>query len=244
MYAKCGSVDQALGVFRAMRCRDNYSYTAIIVGLAMNGEAERALDIFSEMSTVGIQPDEVTFVGVLSACSHAGLVDEGRKHFDDMSSVYNLEPQTEHYGCMVDLLGRSGLVHEAEEFVKNMPILPDAFVLGALLGACKIHSQVELGENVIRKLVKMEPTRDGAYILMSNIYSRANRWMDASRWRKAMKKRNMNKIPGCSLIEVDGMVHEFYKGDKSHRKSRELYQLLQGMTVHLRDYGSFDTLLC
>ncbi|MFQ6628528.1 hypothetical protein Gotur_007812, partial [Gossypium turneri] len=105
MYAKCGSVEQAFGVFQGMECKDVFSYTTMIVGFAMNREAERALDIFAEMSMVGIKPDEVTFVGVLSACSHAGMVEEGWRHFEDMSKVYNLEPQTEHYGCMVDLLG-------------------------------------------------------------------------------------------------------------------------------------------
>ncbi|KAE8690977.1 acyl-CoA synthetase family member 4 [Hibiscus syriacus] len=142
MYAKCGSTEQAFGVFRGMECKYVFSYTAMIVGFVMHGEAERALDIFAEMRVVGIKPDEVTFVGVLSACSHAGMVGGGWRHFEDMSTVYNLEPQTEHYGCMVDLLGRAGLIHEAEEFIANMPIEPDAFVWGALLGACKIHGKV------------------------------------------------------------------------------------------------------
>ncbi|MFQ6628529.1 hypothetical protein Gotur_007812, partial [Gossypium turneri] len=178
MYAKCGSVEQAFGVFQGMECKDVFSYTTMIVGFAMNREAERALDIFAEMSMVGIKPDEVTFVGVLSACSHAGMVEEGWRHFEDMSKVYNLEPQTEHYGCMVDLLGRAGLISEAEVFIANMPIEPDAFVWGARLGACSIHGKVELGEAIMKKLVAIEPVRDGAYILMSNIYSSANRWKE------------------------------------------------------------------
>nr|KJB29340.1 hypothetical protein B456_005G095600 [Gossypium raimondii] len=173
MYAKCGSAEQAFGVFQGMECKDVFSYTAMIMGFAMNGEAERALDIFAEMPMVGSKPDEVTFVDVLSACSHAGMVEEGWRHFEDMSKVYNLEPQTEHYGCMVDLLGRAGLISEAEVFIANMPIEPDAFVWGALLGACSIHGKVELGEAIMKKLVAVEPVRDGAYILMSNIYSSA-----------------------------------------------------------------------
>ncbi|KAJ9141290.1 hypothetical protein P3X46_031839 [Hevea brasiliensis] len=237
MYAKCGSIDQAFNVFQAMRCRDVYSYTAMIVGLAMHGEAKRALDIFSEMLIMGIKPDEVTFVGVLSACSHAGLVEEGRRHFEDMLRHYNLEPKKEHYGCMVDLMGRAGLISEALEFINKMPILPDASVWGSLLGACKIHAKVELGESVMEKLVEMEPSKDGAYILMSNIYSSANRWRDALRWRKAMKQNNMKKTPGCSSIEIDGMVHEFRKGEKSHPKSKELCKLLQELTHQLRDVG-------
>ncbi|OMO78062.1 hypothetical protein COLO4_24864 [Corchorus olitorius] len=241
MYAKCGSIEQAFGVFQGMKFRDVFSYTAMIVGYAMNGEAQRALDIFAEMPVVGIKPDEVTFVGVLSACSHAGMVEEGRKHFEDMSRVYNLEPQTEHYGCMVDLLGRAGLISEAEEFIENMPIEPDAFVWGALLGACSIHGKVELGESIMKKIVTVEPVRDGAYILMSNIYSSANRWKDALKLRKAMKERKVKKTPGCSLIEVNGVVHEFRKGDKSHPKVEELKKLLEEMAVHLRNYGDCST---
>ncbi|OAY32032.1 pentatricopeptide repeat-containing protein At1g31430 [Manihot esculenta] len=237
MYAKCGSIDQALEVFQAMKRRDVYSYTAMIVGLAMHGEARRALDIFSQMLKMGIKPDLVTFVGVLSACSHAGLVEEGRRHFEDMSRLYDLEPKTEHYGCMVDLLGRAGLISEAQEFINKMPILPDAFIWGSLLAACKIHAKVELGESAMEKLVEMEPSRDGAYILMSNIYSSANRWRDALKWRKEMKKRNIKKTPGCSSIEIDGMVHEFRKGEKSHPRSKELYKLLQVLTHQLRNYG-------
>ncbi|GMI89153.1 EMBRYO DEFECTIVE 3102, ORGANELLE TRANSCRIPT PROCESSING 82 [Hibiscus trionum] len=241
MYAKCGSIEQAFGVFRGMECKDVFSYTAMIVGFAMNGEAERALEIFSEMPAAGIKPDEVTFVGVLSACSHAGMVEEGRRHFEDMSRVYNLEPQTEHYGCMVDLLGRAGLISEAEEFITNMPIEPDAFVWGALLGACKIHGKVELGETVMKRLVAIEPERDGAYILMSNIYSSANRWKDAIKLRKAMKERKMKKAPGCSSIEVNGVVHEFRKGDKSHPRNEELRKLLAEMAIHLQNHGQLPT---
>ncbi|EOY32622.1 Tetratricopeptide repeat-like superfamily protein, putative [Theobroma cacao] len=244
MYAKCGSVEQAFGVFHSMKCRDVFSYTAMIVGFAMNGEAERALEIFAEMPVVGVKPDDVTFVGVLSACSHAGLVEEGWKHFEDMSRVYNLQPQTEHYGCMVDLLGRAGLISEAEEFIANMPIEPDAFVWGALLGACSIHGKVELGESVMEKLVDIEPVRDGAYILMSNIYSSANRWKDALKLRKAMKERKLKKTPGCSLIEVNGIVYEFRKGDKSHPRNEELRKLLEEMAIHLQSHGQFPTSNC
>ncbi|WCJ17597.1 Pentatricopeptide repeat (PPR) superfamily protein [Euphorbia peplus] len=237
MYAKCGSIDQAFNVFQAMKCRDVYSYTAMIVGLAMHGKPERALDMFSDMTRMGVRPDEVTFVGVLSACSHAGMVEEGRRHFKDMTRLYNLKPQTEHYGCMVDLLGRSGLISEAVEFINKMPVQPDAFVWGSLLGACKIHGKIELGESVMEKLLEVEPKRSGAYILMSNIYSSANRWKDALKWRKAMKHIKLKKTPGCSSIEVDGTVHEFRKGEKSHPKSNELYKLLEEMTHQLRNYG-------
>ncbi|CAL2240226.1 unnamed protein product [Prunus armeniaca] len=236
MYAKCGSIDQAFRVFHGMKRRDVYSYTAMIVGLAMHGEVEMALDIFAEMPRMGVEPDEVTFIGVLAACSHGGLVAEGHKYFRDMSSVYRLRPQTEHYGCMVDLLGRAGLINEAEEFVKNMPIEPDAFVWGALLGACRIHGKVELAESVMKKLLKVEPERDGAYVLMSNIYSSANRWKDAVKLRRVMKGKNVKKTPGCSSIELDGVVHEFKKGDKSHKRSKDIYKLLDEIMSHVKNH--------
>nr|DAD31783.1 TPA_asm: hypothetical protein HUJ06_010634 [Nelumbo nucifera] len=237
MYAKCGSIDQAFGVFKNMQHRDVYSYTSMIAGLAMHGEGERALDLFSEMSRVGMKPDEVTFIGILTACSHVGLVEEGRQYFEDMSRVYKLKPQIEHYGCMVDLLGRAGFISEAEEFIRKMPIEPDAFVWGALLGACRIHGKVELGERIMKKLVEIEPEKDGTFVLMSNIYASANRWRDAVKVRKAMKERKMKKIPGCSLIELNGMVHEFRKGDKSHPKTKEIYKMLDEIMSRLRQEG-------
>lgn len=180
MYAKCGRIYQAFGVFLGMKCRDVYSDTAMIVGLAIHGEA---LYRFSEMSLVGIEADEVTFVGILSACSHAGLVEKAVNIFWDMSRVYNLQPQTEHYGCMVDLFGRAGQISEALDLIKSMPLVPDAFALGALLGACKIHAKQR------SKLVRIEPEGDGAYILMSNIYSSKNRWKEALTLGKTMKEK-------------------------------------------------------
>ncbi|OVA16941.1 Pentatricopeptide repeat [Macleaya cordata] len=237
MYAKCGRIDQAFEVFKNMTNRDVFSYTSMIVGLAMNGQGENALEFFSEMTMVGIKPDEVTFIGVLSACSHVGLVEEGKRHFEEMSRLYNLKPQIEHYGCMVDLLGRAGFINEAEEFIRTMPIEPDAFVWGALLGACKTHGKVELAERIMKKLVEIEPERDGAYVLMSNIYSSANRWKDAVEIRKAMKERKMKKIPGCSLIELDGVIHEFRKGDKSHTRTKEIYLMLNEVMNRLKIEG-------
>ncbi|KAJ4825143.1 hypothetical protein Tsubulata_008679, partial [Turnera subulata] len=208
MHAKCGNIDLALSVFNSMRCGDAYSYTALIIQHSMSSLrcAKRGYHLMS----------------------HAGLVEEGWKHFKDMSRVYNLQPQLEHYGCMVDLLGRAGLVDQALELIKNIPILPDASVVwGALLGACQIHGKVELGESVVEEVVRMEPTRHGSYILMSNIYSYASRWRDALKWRKALKEKSMKKTPpGCSLIEVDGVVHEFRKGGRSHPKIKELAQMM------------------
>ncbi|KAL3537192.1 hypothetical protein ACH5RR_000558 [Cinchona calisaya] len=235
MYAKCGSILDALGVFEGMKHRDVYTYTAVIVGLAMHGEGEMALEIFSKMLEVGIQPDEVTFIGVLVACSHAGLVEEGRKYFADMSRVHNIEPQTEHYGCIVDLLGRAGLLYEAMEFVENMPIEPDAFIWGTLLGACRVHGKLDLAESVMVHIARAESDKDGGYVLMSNIYASKNKWREALELRKAMKKRKLKKTPGCSSIELDGVVYEFRRGDRAHPKTECICAVLNKMSCHIYD---------
>ncbi|KAI3968373.1 hypothetical protein MKW92_029289 [Papaver armeniacum] len=237
MYAKCGRIDQASEVFKNMKRRDVFSYTSMIVGLAMNGQGEKALEFFSQMSMVGITPNGVTFIGILSACSHVGLVQEGKRHFKDMSSLYKIEPQMEHYGCMVDLFGRAGLIAEAQEFIQTMPIEPDAFIWGSLLGACKTHGELELAETIMKKVVEIEPDKDGAYVVMSNIYSSANRQKDAIQIRKTMKERKMKKIPGCSVIEIDGVIHEFRKGDRSHLRTKEIYSMLDEVMNRLKVEG-------
>ncbi|WOG95625.1 hypothetical protein DCAR_0414951 [Daucus carota subsp. sativus] len=235
MYAKCGSIEKAVRVFKNMKRKDVYTCSTMIVGLALNGQAERALEVFLEMRNMKIEPNDVTFIGVLMACSHAGLLEDGRKHFIQMSKVYNLEPQVEHYCIMVDLLGRAGLISEAEEFIKEMPIVPDASVWGSLLGACRIHGHVELGKNVMEKLESIESEEDGTYVLMSNIYSSSDRWREASKLRKAMKELKIKKKPGCSLIELDGVVYEFRKGDKAHPKANVIYTLLAELHYQMRN---------
>ncbi|OAY76133.1 Pentatricopeptide repeat-containing protein, chloroplastic [Ananas comosus] len=209
MYAKCGMIDHAMQVFDEMRKRDVYAYTSMIVGLAMHGRGEKALNLFDEMLRVGISPNRVTFVGVLSACTHAGLVELGLRHFEDMSSVYNITPQLEHYGCVVDMLGRAGYLDRAREFIGAMPVEPDAFIWGSLLGACKIHGEVAMGESVMKHLLTVENEEDGSYVLLSNIYAANNRCHDSNRVRKAMRRKKVKKTPGCSSIEIDGVVHEF-----------------------------------
>lgn len=236
MYMKCGEVEKGSYVFNIMKCKDVYTYTTMIVGLAINGEGQRAIKAFSEMHKMRIKPNDVTYLGILIACTHSGLVDEGCKHFMDMLMVHNITPQKEHYGCLVDLLGRAGLVNEAEDFITNVIVEPDFFVWGALLAACRTHGNIEIGKRVMEKIDQMDIEKDdGAYILMSNLYSSSYRWKDALNLRKTMKERNMNKSPGCSSIEVDGMVYEFRKGDKSHLKANEIYTLLNIMGKHLKN---------
>ncbi|XP_071701299.1 pentatricopeptide repeat-containing protein At1g08070, chloroplastic-like [Rutidosis leptorrhynchoides] len=236
MYMKCGHVENAICVFKRMKHRDVVTYTSMIVGLAINGNGRKAVEIFSEMSKTGIVPNDVTYVGMLMACSHAGLVKEGCKYFVDMITVHNITPRKEHYGCMVDLLGRAGLLNEAEDFIDKMTTKPDGVVWGALLAACRTHGNIEIGKRMMKKVDEMDTEiDDGAYVLMSNLYCSSYRWRDAFKLRKTMKERNVRKSPGCSSVEVDGVVYEFRKGDKSHMKAKEIYMLLDTIEKHLKN---------
>ncbi|XP_057838479.2 pentatricopeptide repeat-containing protein At4g02750 isoform X2 [Cryptomeria japonica] len=211
MYAKCGSMEDSRLVFNTMPERDVISWNAIIVGNAQNGHAVEGLQLFKQLESIGIKPNDVTFVGVLCACSHAGLVEEGWQLFVSMSRDYSITPRVEHYASMVDLLGRSGLLNEAEDFIGRMPaeVQADAVVWGALLAACRVHGNADIAERVAHTLFKLEPHNSGPYVLLSNIYAAAGKWGDVSKVRKMMKERGVEKQPGCSWIEVQNNVHTF-----------------------------------
>eukprot|EP01018_Ginkgo_biloba_P008769 Gb_30993 [translate_table: standard] len=213
MYAKCGIVEDACKVFDKMPEQNVVSWTAMIVGYALHGCGKKALQLFEKMQRSGMKPNPVTFVGVLSACCHAGLVGDGWKYFHSMSRDYYITPEVEHYCCMVDLLGRAGQLDEAQDIINNMPIKPDSAVWGSLLGACKIHSNVELGEDVAERLFQLDPKNAAHYVLLSNIYAAAGRWDDKEKIRKMMKDRRVTKMPGLSWIEVNTKVYVFLSGD-------------------------------
>ncbi|CAJ2655595.1 unnamed protein product [Trifolium pratense] len=209
MYAKCGNISRALQVFEEIPQRNCLTWTAIICGLALHGNAQDALSYFSKMIHIGIMPDEITFLGVLSACCHGGLVEEGRKYFFEMRSKFNLSPKLKHYSCMVDLFGRAGHLEEAEELVKSMPMPADAAVLGALFFACRVHGNVLIGERTAFKLLEIDPQDSGNYVLLASMYSEAKMWKEARSARIIMKERGLEKTPGCSSVEINGIVHEF-----------------------------------
>lgn len=237
MYAKCGCVEVAEQVFRSMGSRSLASWNAMISGLAMNGHAERALGLFEEMVNEGFQPDDITFVGVLSACTQAGLEDLGHWYFGSMIKDYGISPKLQHYGCMIDLLGRSGKFEEAKFLMGNMEMEPDGAIWGSLLNACRIHGEVELGEYVAERLFQLEPENAGAYVLLSNIYAGAGRWDDVARIRTRLKDKGMKKIPGCTSIEIDGVVHEFLVGDKFHPQCENIYRMLDEVDKLLEETG-------
>ncbi|KAK4782631.1 hypothetical protein SAY86_007005 [Trapa natans] len=228
MYAKCGCIEVALDIFHSLQQKDTASWTSIICGLAINGRSEEAIELFNEMRRVGFKPDDISFIGVLSACSHGGLVDEGRQYFRLMES-YRIDPKLEHYGCLVDILGRGGLLDEAEELIKivaggNAHVAVPLY--GALLSACRVHRNVSMGERMARCLMEMETGDSSVHTLLANIYASYDRWGDVMRVRRKMKDLRVRKVPGCSLIEVDGIIHEFLVGDPSHPKMDDICSLL------------------
>ncbi|XP_057872604.1 pentatricopeptide repeat-containing protein At4g02750 [Cryptomeria japonica] len=236
MYAKCGTTD-ACQVFEEMPEKDLVSWNAMIAGYAQHGLGKEALQLFEKMKKSHTRPDDVTFVGVLSACSHAGLVEEGWQNFDSMSRDYCIIPGPHHYACMVDLLGRSGLLHEAEDFINNMPTEPDAAVWGSLLAACRIHSNVELGKKAAEHIYELEPQNTGIYMLLSNIYAAAGRWDDMSTVRTMMKDRGLKKEPACSWVEVNNNVHTFVTGDRTHPQATKIYATLDWLALQMKDLG-------
>ncbi|XP_031481586.1 pentatricopeptide repeat-containing protein At5g66520-like [Nymphaea colorata] len=237
MYTKCGCIEEARMVFDEIPERTVVSWSAMIMGHAIHGQSEEALSLFSKMQKRGIDPNAVTFIGLLHACSHMGMVAEGCRFFNSMVNDYRIVPQIEHYGCMVDLLSRAGLLKEAYEFIKNMPIEPSGAVWGALLGGCRVHKSVELGEEVIKHLLEIEPHNDGYYVVLSNIYAEAGRWGDVAKVRRLMKDRGIKKTPGCSFITIDGVTHEFVAGDGSHPHAKEVQEKWHELAEQLKLMG-------
>lgn len=237
MYIKCGCLEAAKDVFQGMKERTIVSWSTMIQGLALHGNADEALELFSKMTRAGMNPNGVTFISLLNACSHMGLVNEGRAFFTSMTRDYAITPSIEHYGCMVDLLSRAGLLQEAYEFIRQMPIKPNAAVWGALLGGCKVHKNIEMAEVAMRHMHELDPDNDGYYIVLANIYSEAKKWDDAARMRKVMRERGLKKTLGCSSITVEGLVHEFVAGDDTHPQSEEIFKTWNQLLVHLRMKG-------
>eukprot|EP01018_Ginkgo_biloba_P032087 Gb_22769 [translate_table: standard] len=237
MYAKCGSIENARFVFDKMPQRDVVSWNALISGYAMHGCGKEALQLFEQMQPSGMNPNHVTFVGVLSACCHSGLVDKGLQYFDCMSQYYHITPAMEHYGCMIDLLGRAGRLDEAQDVIDKMPVKPDAAVWGSLLGACRIHTNVELGEHAAERFLELDPKSTAAYVLLSNIYAAAGRWDGIEKVRKMMKDRRVKKRPGCSWVVVNKQVYAFLVDDRSHPQTEKIYEELESLYQQMKMAG-------
>ncbi|KAK9048017.1 hypothetical protein SSX86_033021 [Deinandra increscens subsp. villosa] len=226
MYAKCGNIDAAIELFNQLQGKDLVSWNSMIVGFASHGYAVEALNLFEQMREMGYKPDEITFVGVLSACSHGGLLTQGRSYFKEMEESYGLKPTVEHYACMVDLLGRIGLLGEAYGLITEMPMEADKAVWGAILNACRMHNDLDLGKLAAEKLLKLDPNDSGIYVLMESLCASRCKWDDVKNVRSTMRGNGVKKTPGRSSIEVEGKFHEFLVADKSHPKSEIIYKVL------------------
>lgn len=235
MYAKCGRVSNAELVFKDLANVDVVSWNSLIAGHALNGNGKEAVELFEEMLTQGVDPDQVTFIGVLSACSHGGLVSRGLELFKSMTERYNVEPLAEHYACMVDLLGRAGRLEEGFKMVSEMTIKATAGIWGALLGAARIHRNFELGKYAAEKLLELEPHKASNYVLLSNIHAEAGRWSEAQRVRMVMAERRTEKQPGYSWIEVGDQVHSYLPGDPAQPRIAEICGVLKTLSAEMRN---------
>ncbi|CAI0437005.1 unnamed protein product [Linum tenue] len=236
MYMKCGNLKEGHLVFERTEGKDVISWNSIIKGFGMHGLGIKALQMFDRMITSGHQPDGITFVAILSACSHAGLVDQGRLLFNNMVSKYGIEPGMEHYACTVDLLGRSGFLEEASEVVKKMPMEPNDCVLGALLNSCKMHTNTTFAENVVSRMSSLVSESPWSCTLMMNIYAGSGKWEDSAKERASARSKGLKKAAGQSWIEVKKKFHKFVAGDCLEEKnSGEIFRVLGGLTNQMED---------
>ncbi|XP_057476645.1 pentatricopeptide repeat-containing protein At4g16835, mitochondrial [Actinidia eriantha] len=237
MYCKCGDLKDAWKLFHEMPHRDVVTWNAMISGHAQHGAGEKALALFDGMRNEGIKPDWITFVGVLSACNHTGLVDLGIRYFDTMLTQYGVEPKRDHYTCMVDLLGRAGKLVEAVDLIKKLPFKPHNAIFGTLLGACRIHKNLHVAEFAARNLLDLEPMSAAGYVQLANVYAATNRWDHVARVRRSMKDNKVIKTPGYSWIEVKSVVHEFRSGDRVHPELRLIHEKLNELEKKLKLAG-------
>ncbi|XP_004244755.1 pentatricopeptide repeat-containing protein At5g43790 [Solanum lycopersicum] len=237
VYSNCGRLDFARQVFDQLLERDTYCYNAMIRGLAVHGLGVEALELFKKMDLEGLVPDDVTMLVIMCACSNVGLVDQGCKFFESMKEDYGIEPKLEHYGTLVDLFGRAGRVKEAEEIVQTIPMKPNAVLWRSLLGAARVHGNLEVGESALKQLIQLEPETSGNYVLLSNMYASLNRWDDVKQLRKLMKDQGIEKAPGSSIVDIDGAMHEFLIGDKTHPELKWIYVKLDEMHRRLQEHG-------
>ncbi|XP_057956168.1 putative pentatricopeptide repeat-containing protein At5g09950 [Malania oleifera] len=239
MYSKCGRIDYASRFFWSMPIKNVYSWNSMISGYARHGLGERALNLFRQMKLGGQPPDHVTFVGVLSACSHVGLVEEGFEHFESMSKVYGLAPRLEHFSCMVDLLARAGELNKVENFINRMPVRPNVLIWRTVLGSCcRANGRcTELGKRAAEMLLELEPQNAANYVLLSNMYASGGKWEDVAKARTLMREAAVKKEAGCSWVTMKDGVHVFVAGDKSHPDNYLIYEKLRELHQKIKDAG-------
>ncbi|KAE8666014.1 Pentatricopeptide repeat-containing protein [Hibiscus syriacus] len=238
MYCKCGDVEMAVRVFQTSPEGGLSCWNAMILGLATNGCEREAILLFSELGSSSLEPDYVSFIGVLMACNHAGMVDKARQYFSSMTEKYKIEPSIKHYSCMVDVLGNAGFLEEAEQLITSMPIDGDVIIWGSLLSACRKHGNVEMAKRAAKHVTELDPDESSGYVLMSNVYAANRQFEEANEQRLLIKEKQLEKEPGCSLIEVNGEVHEFVSGGRLHPQAKEIYSVLNELKLVLKYDGS------
>ncbi|BAF09371.1 pentatricopeptide repeat-containing protein At1g33350 [Oryza sativa Japonica Group] len=240
MYGKCGNLMEAKWIFDAFSDRGLTTWNSLINCLALHGCSESAIAVFNSMRNEGVQPDEVTFVGLLNACTHGGFVDEGLRYFELMCDEHGIEPEIEHYGCVVDLLCRAGRFQDAMNFINDMKVQPDEVIWGSLLNACRIHRHLELAEHAIRNLLDLNPSNANYVVMLANLYSEGGFWEEVRKVRKLMKEDvTGKKLPGCSWIEVDRKTRRFYSGDDGHPESEDIYDTLDKLATTMEMQATF-----
>ncbi|KAK7304934.1 hypothetical protein VNO77_42828 [Canavalia gladiata] len=237
MYSKCGNVHDARRVFDTMPDHNTVSLNSMIAGYAQHGIEVESLQLFVLMLQRGIAPNNITFISVLSACAHTGKVEEGQKYFTMMKEKFGIEPEAEHYSCMIDLLGRAGKLKEAERIIETMPFKPGSIEWAALLGACRKHGNVELAVKAANEFLRLEPYSAAPYVMLSNMYASACRWEEAATVKRLMRERGVKKKPGCSWIEIDKKVHVFVAEDTSHPKIKEIHEYMVEMLRKMKQAG-------
>lgn len=232
MYSKCGVIDDALYIFENMVSRDVVTWNSLIVGYAHHGLAEEAFSLFDEMIKQGVNPDAVTFLGILSSCRHGGLVKEGQVYFSSMVN-HGLQPELDHYSCIVDLLGRAGLLLEALDFIQNMPVCPNAVIWGSLLSSSRLHGSVWIGIRAAESRLSLEPGCSATLSQLANLYASVGWWNQVARVRTLMKDRGLKPNPGCSWLEVKNKVHRFEAQDKSNSRMNDVLLIMDSLVDHM-----------
>ncbi|XP_020241336.1 pentatricopeptide repeat-containing protein At3g51320-like [Asparagus officinalis] len=239
MYGKCGRIGDARRVFDALKGRNLVCWNAMISGYCVHGDPRDGISLFEEMvgdgeNSAGISPDEVTFVGILSACARGGFLEEGNKYFEQMTSLYQLKPTFAHYWCMANLYGGLGLIQEAEQLLKCMPEEKESLVWSGLLGYCRFRGDIELGERIGKQLIELEPFNGSRYALLWNVYMAAGRWEDAQNVKELMKERGVRTMTNGRLVDLNEIVHNFKVGDRTKPEIEKIYAMMDDLAVSLK----------
>lgn len=237
MYSKCGNLQAARRVFDTMRVHNTVSFNSMIASYAQHGLGFQSLHLFQRMLEMGFTPTNITFISVLAACAHTGRVEDGKLYFNMMKQKFGIEPEAEHFSCLIDLLGRAGKLSEAERLIETLPFNPGSIFWSALLGACRTHGNMKLAVKAANQLLQLEPSNAAPYVMLANIYADNGRWEDVATVRKLMRDRGVKKKPGCSWTEVNRRIHVFVAEDTSHPMIKKIHEYLEEMMRKIKKAG-------